>query len=103
MSNHDFQSLKWSVDDLYGLAESKGTIESHNLFCADSRLERRHNIFGQGCQPIPKMDDPSNPMRIFNRAMLRRINKFCEQITGKHGLDKPNRSSLGHPSETQPR
>src|SRR6266480_2877094 len=49
------------------------------------------------------MDDPSNSVRTFNGAMLRRIDKFCEQIPRKHGLYKPNRAPLGHPSEAQSR
>src|SRR5216683_8115030 len=103
MSDQDFQPLKGPVYDLNRLADFDGTIESHNLFRTHSRLERGHNIFGQGCQPISKMDDPSNPVRIFNGAMLRRINKFCEQIARKHRLYEPNRPPLGHPSETQSR
>ena len=42
-------------------------------------------------------------MRIFNGAMLGRIDKFCEQIPRKHGFYKPNGSPLGHPSEAQSR
>src|SRR5690349_2733516 len=103
MGNHNVQPLKWSVDDLNRLADSEGTIESHYLFGADSRLERKYNTFGQSCQAISKMNDPSNPMRIFNSAMLRRINKFCEQIAREHRLYEPNRSPLRHPSETQSR
>src|SRR6266480_1259374 len=103
MSNHDFKSLKGSVDDLNRLANFDGAIHGHDLFRTHSRLERSHNIFRQGCQPIAKMDDPSNSMRVFNGAMLRRIDKFCEQVAGKHRLYKPNRSSLSHPLETQSR
>jgi hypothetical protein len=66
-------------------------------------LERSYNIFRQGRQPIAKTDNPSNSMRIFNGTMLARIDKLCEQIPGKHGLYKPDRAPLGHPSETQSR
>src|SRR6266480_2034525 len=103
MGDHYFQSLKGAFADLDGLADFDGAIESHNLFPAHSRLERRHNIFGQRCQTVAKMDDASNSMRIFNGSMLRRIHKFCEQIARKHGLYEPNRPSLRHPSETQSR
>src|SRR4029077_9954537 len=99
MSNHDFKPLKRSIDDLNRLADPDRTIESYDLFRTHSRLKRSHNIFGQGCQPIAKMDNPSNPMRIFDGAMLGRIDKFCEQIPGKHGLYEPNRTPLGHLSE----
>src|SRR6185437_5333393 len=80
-----------------------GAVQGHDLFRTDSRLERSHNIFRQGCQPIAKMDDPSNSVRTFNGAVLQRIDKFCEQIARKHRLYEPDRSSLGHPSETQSR
>ncbi len=101
MSNHDFKSLKRSIDDLNRLAYFDGAIQSHELFRTHSRLECSHNIFRQGCQPISKMDNPSDSMRTFNGAMLRRIDKFCEQIPRKHGFYEPNRAPLGHSSETQ--
>jgi len=103
MSNHGFKSLKGSIGDLNRLANFDGAIESHDLFRTHSRLQRCHNIFRQGGQPIAKMDNPSNSMRIFNGAMLRRIGKFREQIARKHGLYEPNRAPLGHFSETQSR
>jgi hypothetical protein len=49
------------------------------------------------------VDDPSDSLRIFNGAMLRRIDKFREQIAGKHSLNEPDWSSLGHFSEVQSR
>jgi hypothetical protein len=85
------------------LTDFDGTIESHYFFRTHSRLEPSHNSLRQSCQPIPKVDDPSNSMRILNGAMLRRIDEFCEQIAGKHGLYEPNWPSLGHPSEPQSR
>src|SRR4029453_3898824 len=103
MRNHDFKSLKGSIDYLDRLADFDGAIESHNFFRTHSRLERSHNIFRQGCQPIAKMDNPSNSMRIFNGAMLGGIDKFCEQVPRKHGPYEPNRAPLGHPSKTQSR
>ncbi len=103
MSNHDFKSLKRSIDDLNRLAYFDGAIQSHELFRTHSRLECSHNIFRQGCQPISKMDNPPDSMRTFNGAMLRRIDKFCEQIPRKHGFYEPNGAPLGHPSETQSR
>jgi hypothetical protein len=42
-------------------------------------------------------------MRTLYGAILRRIDKFCEQIARKHGLHEPNRAPLGHPAETQSR
>src|ERR1044071_6352575 len=96
MRNHDFKSLEGSVDDLDRLANFNGAIEGHDLFRTHFRLERCHNIFRQSCQPIAKMDNPSNSMRIFDGAMLRRIGEFCEQIAREHGLYEPNRASLGH-------
>ena len=42
-------------------------------------------------------------MRSLYGAMLRRIDKFCKKIAGKHGLYEPNRPPLGHSSETQSR
>jgi hypothetical protein len=103
MSNHDIKSLKRSIDDLNRLADFDGAIESHDLFRTHTRLERSYNVFRQSCQPIPKMDNPSDAMRIFNGAVLGRIDKFREQIPRKHGLYKPDRAPLGHPSETQSR
>ncbi len=70
MSNHDFESLKGSINDLNRLADFDGAIKSHDLFRTHSRLERSYNIFRQRCQPIAKMNNPSNSMRIFNGAML---------------------------------
>jgi hypothetical protein len=49
------------------------------------------------------VDDPSDSLRIFNGAMLRGIDKFREQIAGKHGLNEPNWPPLGHFSEAQSR
>src|SRR5215831_11896606 len=103
MSNHDFQSLKRPVNDLNRLANFDRAIESYELFRTHSRLECGHNIFRQRCQPIPKVDNPSDSVRALNGATLDRIDKFCEQISRKHGLYKPNRSPLSHPSEAQSR
>src|SRR5436309_11752249 len=103
MGDYYFQSLKGTFTDLDRLADFDGAIEGHDLFRAHSRLECRHNIFRQSCQTVAKMDNASNSMRIFNGSMLRRIDKFCEQIARKHGLYEPNRPSLRHPSETQSR
>src|SRR4029077_1443994 len=103
MSNHHFKSLKGSINDLNRLADFDRAIESHDLFRTHPRLQRSYNTFRQGRQPIAKTDNPSNSMRIFNGTMLGRIDKFCEQIPGKHGLYKPDRAPLGHPSETQSR
>jgi hypothetical protein len=36
-------------------------------------------------------------------AVLFRIDKFREQITGKHRLHEPDRPPSGHLAETQPR
>jgi hypothetical protein len=57
MSNYDLQPLKRSIDDFNRLANFDGAIESHDLFRTHTRLQRCHNIFRQGCQPIAKMDD----------------------------------------------
>src|SRR5215510_2433780 len=103
MRNHDFQALKGPVGDLNGLADFDGAIESYNLFRTHFRLKRGLNVFRQSRQQIPKMDDPPNPMRVFNRAMLGRVDEFCEQIARKHGLNEPNRSPLSHFPETQSR
>src|SRR5207244_4948823 len=100
MSNHDIKSLKRSIDDLNRLADFDGAIQSHDLFRTHSRLECSYNVFRQGCQPIAKMDNPSDAVRIFNGAVLGRVDKFCEQIARKHGLYKPYRAPLCHPSET---
>jgi hypothetical protein len=43
---------------------------------------------GKVARRSPKVDDPSDSLRIFNGAMLRRIDKFREQIAGKHSLHK---------------
>jgi hypothetical protein len=83
------------------LADFDGAIECYDLFRTHSRSESGHNIFGQRCQSIAKMDDSANSMRIFNGAMLSRINKFCEEIAGKHGLYEPNGPPLSHSLETQ--
>ena len=101
MRNHDLQALKGPVDDLNRLADFDGAIESYNLFRPHFRLKRGHNVFRQSRQPISKMDDPSNPMRVFNRAMLRCVDKFREKIARKHGFNEPNRAPLRHSSETQ--
>jgi len=103
MRNHDLQALKGPVDDLNRLADFDGAIESYNLFRPHFRLKRGHNVFRQSRQPISKMDDPSNPMRVFNRAMLRCVDEFCEKIAGKHCLDEPDWPPLGHLPETQSR
>src|SRR6266853_260246 len=103
MSNHALQSLKRSFRNLNRLANFDGGIDSHDFFRTHSRLKRGHNIFRQGCQAIPKVDDPSDPVRTFNGAMLFPINKFREQITGKHRLHEPDWPSSGHLAETQSR
>src|SRR5438874_1917370 len=103
MSNHDLQSLKRPFRNLNRLANFNGGIDSHDFFRTHSRLKRDHNIFRQGCQAIPKVDDPSDSVRTFNGTMLFPINKFREQITGKHRLHEPDWPSLGHLAETQSR
>ena len=103
MSNHDLQSLKRSFGNLNRLANFDGGIDSHDFFRAHSRLKRDHNIFRQRRQALPKVEDPSDSVRTFNGAMLFRIDKFREQITGKHGLYEPDWPSSGHLAETQSR
>jgi len=49
------------------------------------------------------VDDSLDAVRSLHSAMLRRIDKLCEQIARKHGLYEPNRTPLGHSSETQSR
>src|SRR5438876_10074924 len=100
MSNQDIKSLKRSIDDLNRLADFDGAIKSHDLFRTHSRLECSYNVLRQGCQPIAKMDNPSDAVRIVNGALLGRVDKFREQIARKHGLYKPDRPPWGHPSET---
>ena len=102
-SNDDLQSLKRPFRNLNRLANFDGGIDSHDFFRTYSRLKRDHNIFGQGCQAIPKVDDPSDSVRTFNGAMLFSINKFREQITGKHRFHEPDWPSSGHLAETQSR
>src|SRR5262245_18802066 len=103
MRNHDFQALKGPVGDSNRLADFDGAVESYNLFRTHFRLKRRHNVLRQSRQQIPKMDDPLNSMRVFNRAMLGCVDEFSEQIARKHGLNEPNRASSGHFPETQSR
>jgi len=103
MSNHDLQSLKRPFCNLNRFANFDRGIDSHDFFRTHSRLKRDYNSFRQGCQAIPKADDPSDSVRTFNGAMLFRIDKFREQITGKHRLHEPDWPPLGHLAETQSR
>ena len=103
MSNHDLQSLKGPFRNLNRLANFDGGIDSHDFFRTHSGLKPNHNIFRQRCQAIAKVDDPSNSVRTFNGTMLFRIDKFREQIAGKHRLYEPDWPPLGHLAETQAR
>jgi hypothetical protein len=103
MSNHDLQSLKRPFSNLNRLANFNRGIDSHDFFRTYSRLKRDHNIFRQRRQAVSKVYDPSDSVRTFNGAMLFRIDKFGEQITGKHRLHEPDWPSSRHLAETQSR
>jgi hypothetical protein len=79
----------------------EGGIDRHDFFCPNPRPKPGPNAFRQDSQAIPKVDDPSDSLRIFNGALLCRLDKFREQIAGKHGLYEPNWLPLGHFSEAQ--
>jgi hypothetical protein len=102
-SNHDLQSPKRAFNNLNRLANFDGRIDGHDFFCTHSRLKPDYNIFRQGCQAIPKADDPADAVRSFNSAMLFRIHKFREQITGKHRFYEPDWPPVGHLAEAQSR
>ncbi|HEY1578215.1 MAG TPA: hypothetical protein VGF82_14190 [Terracidiphilus sp.] len=102
-SNHDLQSLKRPFGNLNRLANFDGGINGHDFFYTDSRLKPGHNVFRQGCQAIPKVDDPPDAVRSFNSAMLFRIDKFREQITGKHRFYEPDWPPVGHLAKAQSR
>src|SRR6266478_6783305 len=103
MSDHAPQSLKRPFDNLNRLANLDGGIQSYHFLCARFRLKFCHNIFGQDCQAIPKADDPGDSVTIFHSAMLFRIHKFREQITGKHRFYQPDWPPVGHLAEAQSR
>ena len=100
-SNHDLQSLKRPFNNLNRLANFDGRIDGHDFFCAHSRLKPGQYVFRQGRQVIPKADDPPDAVRSFNSAMLFRIHKFREQITGKHRFYEPDWPPVGHLAEAQ--
>src|SRR5436190_2201055 len=102
-SNHDLQSSKRAFNNLNRLADFDGRIDGHDFFRTHCRLKPGHNIFRQGCQTIPKVDDPPDAVRSFNSAMLFRIHKFREQITGKHRFYEPDWPPVGHLAEAQSR
>lgn len=103
MSNHGLQSSKRPFDNLNWLVNFDGGINSHDFFRTHCRLKPDHNIFRQGCKAIPKVNDPSDPVRTFNGAMLFPINKFREQITRKHRFYEPHRPPVGHLAKAQSR
>ena len=103
MRDDDLQSLKRSFDNFNRLANFERAIDGHHFFRTHSRLKCNNHSFGQSCQAISKADDPLDSMRTFNGAMLLRINKFPEEIAGKHCLHEPDRSPLGQLSKTQSR
>ena len=102
-SNHDLQSSKRPFNNFNRLANFNGRIDGHDFFCTHSRLKPDHNVFRQGREVIAKVDDPPDAVRSFNSAMLFRIHKFREQITGKHRFYEPHWSPVGHLAEAQSR
>ena len=102
-SNHDLQSLEWPFGNLNRLANFDGGIDSHDFISAHARLKRDHNVFRQGRQAVPKVDDPPDAVRSFNSPMLFRIEKFREQITRKHRFYEPHRPPVGHLAKAQSR
>ena len=103
MSNHDLQSLKRPFRNLNRLANLERGIDSHDFFRPYSGLQPNHYVFRQCCQAISKVDYPPYPVRTFNGTMLFRIDKFREQIAGKHRLYEPDWPPFGHLAETQAR
>jgi hypothetical protein len=102
-SNHDLQSSERPFNNLNRLANFDGRIYGHDFFCTYSRLKPDHNVFRQGRQAIPKVDDSPDAVRSFDSAMLFRIHKFREQITGKHRFYEPDWPPVGHLAEAQSR
>src|SRR5205823_1769908 len=88
---------------LNSLANFEGRIDGHDFFCTYSRLKPDHNVFRQGRQAIPKVDDSPDAVRSFDSAKLFRIHKFREQITGKHRFYEPDWPPVGHLAEAQSR
>ena len=101
LSNQNLQASKRPFNNFNRLANFNGRIDGHDFFCAHSRLKRDDNIFRQGRQAIPKADDSPDAVRSFNSAMLFRIHKFREQITGKHRFYEPDRPPIGHLAKAQ--
>jgi hypothetical protein len=102
-SNHDLQSSKRPFNNFNRLANFDGRIDGHDFFCTYCRLKPGHNVFRQGGEVIPKVDDSPDAVRSFNSAMLFRIHKFREQITGKHRFYEPDWPPVGHLAEAQSR
>ncbi len=102
-SNHDLQSSKRPFNNLNCLANFDGRIDGHDFFRTHSRLKPDHNVFRQGREVIPKVDDSPDAVRSFNSAMLFRIHKLREQITGKHRLYEPDWPPVGHLAKAQSR
>jgi hypothetical protein len=98
-SNQNLKSLKGPFDDLNRLADFDRRIDGQDFFRAHARLKRDHDIFRQGRQPIAKVDDSADAVRSFDSAMLFRMHKFREQITGKHRFYEPDWPSAGHLAE----
>jgi hypothetical protein len=102
-SNHDLQSQERPINNLNRLANFDGRIDGHDFFCTHARLKPDYNVFRQGRQVIAKVDDSPDAVRGFDSAMLFRIHKFREQITGKHRFYEPDWPPVGHLAEAQSR
>jgi hypothetical protein len=102
-SHQGLQSLKRPFRYLDRLADLERGIDSHDFFRPYFGLQANHYVFRQCCQAISKVDYPSYPVRTFNGTMLFRIDKFREQIAGKHRLYEPDWPPFGHLAETQAR
>ena len=101
--NHDLQSSKRPFNNFNSLANFDGRIDGHDFLCTHSRLKTDHSVFRKGRQVIPKVDDSPDAVRSFNSAMLCRIHKFREQITGKHRFYEPDWPPVGHLAKAQSR
>jgi len=102
-SNDNLQASKRPFNNFNRLANFEGRIDGHDFFRTHSRLKPDHNVFRQGREVIAKVDDSPDAVRSFNSAMLFRIHKFREQITGKHRFYEPHWSPVGHLTEPQSR
>jgi hypothetical protein len=88
-SDHRFEPLERSFDDLNGLPRGDRLIDLSDFAFPAALSELLQYFVRQQGDSIPEVEHRGHPLRRANSQVRLHIIEARKQITGKHGFDKP--------------